>query len=493
MTEARRRLLLVIGFAVLVLFTCMGGPVALWLLGGGTPNVAVDYVEKINERAAEVPDADRAWPVYERVLTSGEWDDALMEAADRLRSGDPGGEGWDEAAGVLDSKRELFDLIREAASKPGMGFVVTAPSPGPNQPGGPSAPPWLLNTDFPPLAQMRSLARHLVSDSLLAAQRGDGERFADNMDAMMGVGTHANEHGTLIGQLVRNAIVAYGCETIRGTIGQHPEAFDEVDLARLDALLYGLNGGEPFRMDLTGERMYFDDTVQRMFTDDGNGDGHITADGVSVLGSLGVSSGTSVHTGASRIGVGAARLVSSRRAEVKAKYDDWLDRIEHWDDRPLWERESIGFDAEVARLSTANPLDIGMQMLAILVPALDKAATASEAINGEVAGTRLVIALQRARLRLGEWPASLSQIDSMGLGPVPADPFDGNSMRYVLGEAGPVVYSIGVDRDNDGGRAVSRSRVWLPADAARRKAASDPAYDGDWVFFPPDTDDEGGG
>lgn len=493
MTEARRRLLLVFGFAVLVLFTCMGGPVALWLLGGGRPNIAVNYIDKINERAAAVPDADRAWPVYERLLTSGDWDDALMEASDRLRSGDPGGEGWDEAAAVLDSKRALFDLIREAASMPGMGFVVTAPSPGPNQPGGPSAPPWLMQADFVQHAHMRHLARHLVSDALLAAHRHDGARFADDMTAMMRLGAHTNEHGTVISQLVENAIVTYGCRTIREAIGRHPGAFGEQDLARLDALLSGLNGGEPFRLDLSGERMFFDDTVQRIFTDDGNGDGHITADGVSVLGTLGGSSGPALPAGASRIGIGAARLVSSRRAEVMARYDDWVDRIEPWTDRPVWERESIGFDTEAARLGAANPLDIGMQMLAMLVPALDKAATATETINGEIAGTRLVIALERARLRLGEWPASLSQLDSMGLGPVPADPFDGNPVRYVLGDAGPVVYSVGVDRDDDGGRAVSRSRAWLPADAARRKAASDPDYDGDWVFFPPDTEGEGGG
>lgn len=493
MTEARRRLLLVFGFAVLVLFTCMGGPVALWLLGGGTPNVAVNYVEKINERAAAVPDADRAWPVYERVLTSGEWDDALMEAADRLRNGDPGGEGWDEAAAVLDSKRELFDLIREAASKPGMGFVVTAPSPGPNQPSGQTATPWLMQIDFSQHAHMRALARLLVSDAWLAAHRNDGSRFTDGMTAMMRLGVHTNEHGTVISQLVENAIVAYGCKTIREAIGRHPGAFGEEDLARLDALLSGLNGGEPFRMDFSGERMYFDDTVQRMFTDDGNGDGHITSESVSVLGSLGFSQPPTIASGAGRMGVGAARFVSSRRGEVVARYNEMLGLINQWSDRPVWERESTGFDTETARLGTANPMDVGMLMLAMIVPALDKAATASEAINGEVAGTRLVIALQQARLRLGEWPANLAQLDSMGLGPVPVDPFDGNSMRYSLGESGPVVYSIGVDRDDDGGRAVSRSRVWLPAEAARRKAASDPAYDGDWVFFPPDTDDEGGG
>ena len=41
--------------------------------------------------------------------------------------------------------------------------------------------------------------------------------------------------------------------------------------------------------------------------------------------------------------------------------------------------------------------------------------------------------------------------------------------------------------------ALPLSLLILPAEAARRKAASDPDYDGDWVFFPPDTEGEGGG
>ncbi|MBZ0173519.1 MAG: hypothetical protein K8E66_14135, partial [Phycisphaerales bacterium] len=33
----------------------------LWSRGGGTPNVSVDYVAKLNEAAVSVPEADRGW------------------------------------------------------------------------------------------------------------------------------------------------------------------------------------------------------------------------------------------------------------------------------------------------------------------------------------------------------------------------------------------------------------------------------------------------
>jgi hypothetical protein len=127
-----------------------------------------------------------------------------------------------------------------------------------------------------------------------------------------------------------------------------------------------------------------------------------------------------------------------------------------------------------------------MKLLTLLMPAIEKAAASVEMLNCDEDATRLVIAVERYRVRHGDWPPDLDALEADGLGPIPTDPFDGGPMRYALTGSGPAVYSIGTDRDDDGGAHADRAKRWLPAEVARARAAADPQYDGDWVFWPTD-------
>lgn len=50
---------------------------------------------------------------------------------------------------------------------------------------------------------------------------------------------------------------------------------------------------------------------------------------------------------------------------------------------------------------------------------------------------------------------------------------------------GPVVYSVGADRENDGGRASAGAWRFIPAKQVENYLKEDPeAYGGDWVLFP---------
>jgi hypothetical protein len=69
------------------------------LLLTGRPNVAVDYVAPLNERALAVPEEDRAWPIYRQALLAGLRDVDMSpvqvtRGTGIIRAGDP---GWPEA------------------------------------------------------------------------------------------------------------------------------------------------------------------------------------------------------------------------------------------------------------------------------------------------------------------------------------------------------------------------------------------------------------
>jgi hypothetical protein len=62
------------------------------------------------------------------------------------------------------------------------------------------------------------------------------------------------------------------------------------------------------------------------------------------------------------------------------------------------------------------------------------------------------LAVQRYRLKADKCPDTLADLVPVYLKSVPKDPFDGNELRYKRLEAGFVVYSIGEDLSDDGGK-----------------------------------------
>jgi hypothetical protein len=60
--------------------------------------------------------------------------------------------------------------------------------------------------------------------------------------------------------------------------------------------------------------------------------------------------------------------------------------------------------------------------------------------------------VQRYRLAAGGLPETLAELVPKYLDTVPKDPFDGDDMRYEKLAAGFVVYSVGEDLSDDGGK-----------------------------------------
>jgi len=65
---------------------------------------------------------------------------------------------------------------------------------------------------------------------------------------------------------------------------------------------------------------------------------------------------------------------------------------------------------------------------------------------------RAALAVERFRLANGRLPAELNQLTPRFLATLPRDPFDGEQLRYKLLPTGYVLYSIGPDGRDDGGK-----------------------------------------
>jgi hypothetical protein len=81
------------------------------------------------------------------------------------------------------------------------------------------------------------------------------------------------------------------------------------------------------------------------------------------------------------------------------------------------------------------------------------------------------LAAARYRRLHGAWPASLEALVPALLAGVPQDPFDGAPLRYKAGPEAALVYSVGSDLKDDGGKPVPEGAEKPEGDLVFRVAA----------------------
>ncbi len=102
-------------------------------------------------------------------------------------------------------------------------------------------------------------------------------------------------------------------------------------------------------------------------------------------------------------------------------------------------------------------------LLYIIMPALSRATTLDVRNVAQLHTARAGLAIERYRLAAGKLPDTLAELMPTYLDAVPKDPFDGKDLRYKKLETGFVVYSIGEDGNDDGGKEKPRKRTRPPA------------------------------
>ena len=93
----------------------------------------------------------------------------------------------------------------------------------------------------------------------------------------------------------------------------------------------------------------------------------------------------------------------------------------------------------------------GSRLTRLLTPAFTKVHDASLKTKARLRCAAAGVGAERFRRTHGRWPTALDEIPKDILPSVPLDPFDGKPLRYVKGDNGVTIYSIGPDEEDDGG------------------------------------------
>jgi hypothetical protein len=100
-------------------------------------------------------------------------------------------------------------------------------------------------------------------------------------------------------------------------------------------------------------------------------------------------------------------------------------------------------------------------------------------------GVVVAMALELYRRQHGSYPSSLQALTPALLPQIPADRITGEPLRYRLTDGKPNVYSVGADRDDDGGKApVGANGMEDSFGAAAWGRYAQKPRDGDWLLYP---------
>jgi hypothetical protein len=486
----------------------------------GRPTIKTDYLAIINERALAVPEAERAWPLYREALLSlgvrGESGVSNFETVIPDMDSKPGDADWPEIERFLGDHADSIAKLRDAAGRPGLGFVTSnswaAFSSDDRELFGVSLSDeqieqfanqtvedrWLISTLIPDVRQLKTSASLLASDARRAALGGDAESAMADIVALFGVSRHAQEMSFLVNLLVASAVRDTACVTLRDIIQENPHLWSD---SQLRELAHSLAATQiDWRKGFDMETASFHDTMQRLYTDDGRGDGQLAFrisshqnifEQLSSITNSGSEGAPSLFASDSlaMLALPAANMVVASRKEMTETYLSFINTAMAKIDLPLVKQNGVPLPNEELLSERAGPIEqFRYCFVRLMVPAYQVMWNKIAYSEGQRDGVLVGLALELYRREHDAWPKSLTELSPRWLPEVPVDRITGDSLGYKVVDDRPVVYSVGVDQDDDGGRVPRRNGGNPNGDLAspnhfQPHPVVGAEHDGDWVIW----------
>jgi hypothetical protein len=495
-----------------------------------SPAIKADTLAAYRDRLAKAATpGDDAWPLYRSAfLALGlAVDDPERMSEGAKAVGDvpyAGMPGWDAAVAWVEvpARQAALETLRAAAARPVFGFpaarefdaedarlfgadaarqmrelVATRDDPT-------KFP--MLGVLLPQLAAVRGAARIMAADAVRAAERGDGARFVDDIEAMVRMSVHAADGRVMIGDLVGMAVRSVAIDRALATLEWKPDLLDAGQLARLQRAFESVPPAFR-RIDLGAERLMWVDLEQRLYTDDGDGNGWFRLDRDALLPLIGtvesssrgmndILEGSAMHAAslaAVTISGPAAALIVADRRTTHEFFERWATRIEESSALPLRDHATVAaLDRELRDATAADPVNLLLPRL--LMPSLGRAVERFAVDRARCDAAAAVCAALRFRADTGAWPARAEDLAPRYVPAVPLDPWTGLPIHMASDANGFRMWSVGEDGRDDGGDPRAMDPDFDGARATMRALRRDDRNASnwageipriDWVWFAP--------
>ena len=329
----------------------------------------------------------------------------------------------------------------------------------------------MMGVLLPNLSVFRNLARSLRWRAQLRAEQGRYEDAFDDMKSCYRLGQHIRGDKTLIEQLVGIAIEALSVRTIRDIVGGYE--INSTILADFQRNFEQIIADENFTISFEAEKLCMYDEIQRCFTSDRFGKGHLYLPRFRKISDLGSNyEGPGIEPFIFDLVFSVGFLFGHPNKEETLKSVNALyDYLEQLSLKTAVQRhaESDAIDDKSKELVNGNVF------LLTLTPAMGRVIEIGDRVPVEVRAALTTIAIFRYNRDTGQYPQNLNQLVAAGyLKQLPIDSYSDKPLVYKKTEDNFILYSFGPDfKDDDGVSAKDskgRARPWRD--------------NGDTVFWP---------
>jgi len=331
----------------------------------------------------------------------------------------------------------------------------------------------MIGVLMPDISDFRRLAFNLRLRAWFRAEQGRYQDASDDVKSCYRFGQHLKGDKVLIEQLVGIGIEALSVQTIRDILGEYE--IDSTVLADLQDSFEQIVAGENFVLSLKAEKLCVYDEIQRCFTEDRFGGGHLYLSRISSLTSYYQNDVMDVETIFSpQQWPRAVRVLFAHPDKEKTRetancfYDFWT---KYYLKTPC-QIKAEGIDAEKEALEIIE----GNVFLQILAPIdLVRVNQIARRNKTDVHATVAVLAILRYSKDKSSFPEDLEQLISAGyLKQPPDDVFSVKPLVYRKTDDDFILYSVGPNLTDEGGEysrdSKGRIKNWL--------------HNGDTVFWP---------
>ncbi|MEX0728796.1 MAG: hypothetical protein WEB58_08480 [Planctomycetaceae bacterium] len=464
-----------------------------------SPTISRNYFAEINAEAKEIPEEDRAWPFYREALVKYEsfpknvdeqwWDREEPPA-------DPSSPKWQVLVSYIEKNRQSLTLIRDGVKRNQLGYVYSDPANDHylrkwhgERPDAPKNDA-LFDISMPQNGDLRALGRLLRAEWLLAVHHGDGDMAAEDVATLIRLTSHQQSNGFVAQEMLSYSDFAVALTMVSDMLSEHPELPTDRQLRDLARLISRFAGGGTLRASFARDRQIVEDFFQRCFTDDGNGDGRLTPEGLKILDEFNSAGPRDDEMSMSLTLSGPAlmALVGSRmeNQDLAMRLFD-RDIAEHSGPMHTWGDSSM--KAEIGRLMQSFTTRTKYMPALLIVGGAGHYAFVSEHKTQLRDGILTAIAVELFRRENGRLPKTLDELVPKYLDEIPIDRLDGKPIKYAIKKNRPVIYSVGMDGEDNGGKMpvefddyVATWQWKEPHERAESNSTAGQGYD--WILFP---------
>ncbi len=329
----------------------------------------------------------------------------------------------------------------------------------------------MMGVLLPNLSVFRNLARSLRWRAWLRAEQG---RFEDSFAVMKScyrLGQHIRGDKTFIEQLVGIAIEALSVRTVREIVGGYE--IDSTVLTDFQRDFEQIIADENFAISLKAERLSMYDEIQRCFTSDRFGKGHLYIPRFRKISDMASNyEEAGVEPFILDLVYSVPFLFGHPNKEETLKSVNEL--YDYYKQLSLKTAAQIHADNEAID-DKLNKISSDNILIGILVPAVRRVIEISNRLPTDVGAALTIIAILRYNGDISPYPQDLNQLVTAGyLKQLPMDSFADKPLSYRKTEDNFILYSVGPNFTDEGGQysrdSKGRIKNWLD--------------NGDAVFWP---------